>query len=320
MGLWDSITDFFTKIEYDKEEVKKKEKELNQWLADQQKQADKKLQEAYNNGYKNGFPKEEIFEYKQAQVDDDKTIEEKVNSEYQDEWNSSKKQLEEAFEDTFEEYKKDAEEYENSALEKHRDIENNYAKNKDKVQNNAIKNGLVNSSIMTESHEELEKIKDMSIMENAKDLEQKIKDIDAEIEKLTVERELKKNRLDSDFRKKIDSKINSLKADRQKEIDKVDKYNKEVEAKEKQYAQELRDYEKNYDNEWRAERKEHDEYVRKNGYVGEEKQDYDKRLKNAYDFYKQLPKKDAIEMIQNNPNLRKYLGYNYSQLLREINK
>lgn len=320
MGLWDSITDFFTKIEYDKNEAKKKEEELNNWLAKQQEKEDLKRKEEYDNGFKNGLPEEKEFEYKEVKVDDDKVIEEKANNEYKNEWDLSKEDLENKYSQEVENYNSKAEDYSDSAKKQHEKIEENYEVNKDKVQNNAIKNGLVNSSILSESKEELGKLKEVSLIENFSDLEKKIKKIDDEIEKLSVEKELKKNRLDSDYRKKIDAKINSLKSDRQKEIDKIEKYNKEVAAQEKEYAKDLKDYEKEYNEKWQKSLKEQEEYARQNGYVGEKKNDYDNRLKNAYDFYSQLPKKDATEMIQNNPNLRKYLGYNYARLLRDINK
>lgn len=320
MGLWDSILDFFTKVEYDKDAAKKKEQELNSWLAKEQEKEEKKKNEAYEKGYENGLPEEKEFEYKEAVVDDDKTIEEKANNEYKDDWNVSNANLENEYVEDLNEFEDAAEEYADNAKKKHQGIEKEHAVNKDKAQNNAIKNGLVNSSIITETNNELEKAKDYSVKENANDFEQKINDIDDEIEKLSVERELKKNQLSSDYRKKIDSKINSLKADRQKEIDKIDKYNNDVAKQEKEYAQELKDYEKEYEEDWQKNNKKNEEYVRQNGYSGEEKKDYDNRLKNAYDFYKQLPKKDANEMIQNNPNLRKYLGLNYNQLLKEINK
>ena len=178
------------------------------------------------------------------------------------------------------------------------------------------KNGMINSSITRLVDDEilrdglykLDDIRERALSKKAlRDANYRRISDDYEGAYSAVENE-RKDREDRHFR--------SLKRRNESEHDRVDRYNESIARR-----QRAMDFDRE-DKVGRLERKRAavaraEAYAEKYGYTGEKRDEYESRYLIALALYDQMPKSKAIDAIENNYNLRRYLGRYYSNLVAE---
>ena len=145
-----------------------------------------------------------------------------------------------------------------------------------------------------------------------------IGELDAQIAKLQGEANTAIQQLDLSYAQKLDSEIERLLDKRKKEVDSIDKYNNTLKEKEAKY---IEDRAKAIEYQL-AKRIKDELYIQnmenKYGFAGAKKENYQKRYAIAYDYYSSLPQDAAMQMLQNNKDLERYLGSYYGRLITEI--
>lgn len=194
------------------------------------------------------------------------------------------------------------------------DLNEKYKALQEKNQESVLSNGMARSSIKEQSEIAIDEGKNDKEKQMNSDFERKFGDINKQLEILEKQENQAISELDLHYASKIQDKIKSLKDERTKAVEYIDKYNNGVIEKTNDYKKNrektIQDY---LHNEIVAESKrEQDELV--NGYSGDKKISYDNRLNTAIDFYKSLPKEAAIKMINENNYLKTYLGNNFGKL------
>lgn len=318
MGTWDKVKEWFG-IEKKKKEnnadtsaYKDKEKEL----IDELEKMDKEYRESTNRpsiedimpetpGYEkiefNGEPLEDILERVKQKYEKDKLAESKnVELSYK-----SKS-------DSVEAESKKTKEKQQSELEK---LEQYLKESKEDHGNSMTNKGLSRSSIRSSGMEALTESFDQKKDSVNQDFENKLGEYARKLEELEQAQSIALEKLDLNFADKLQKEINSVKSQREKQIQDIDKYNNSIEEKTNTYKQnreetirkEIADKIKND--------KLLEEQENKIGYTGDKKVNYDKRLNAAVNFYNSLPKEVARQMVKENTNLQSYLGKNYGKLI-----
>ena len=120
----------------------------------------------------------------------------------------------------------------------------------------------------------------------------------------------------------LSKEIDELKKERDKEVEKWDKYNADIRSRQAEFA-----YEREQDiNKYLAERekqKQEQELAlqkqeEKYGYQGEKQENYAKRYEIAHEFYMSLDPSIALAAFNASPNMRYYLGLYYDKLKNEL--
>ncbi|MDE5755588.1 MAG: hypothetical protein K2I23_00625, partial [Clostridia bacterium] len=181
-----------------------------------------------------------------------------------------------------------------------------------------VKKGLYRSSIkqgQTDANKQARALesKELSTKRNID-----IGALDAQIAKLQGEANTAIQQLDLSYAQKLDSEIERLLDKRKKEVESIDKYNNTLKEKESKY---IEDRAKAIEYQL-AKRIKDELYIQnmenKYGFAGAKKENYQKRYSIAYDYYSSLPQDVAMQMMQNNKDLERYLGSYYGRLITEI--
>ena len=178
------------------------------------------------------------------------------------------------------------------------------------ARNDVIDNGLANSSIAGSIAEGIEDNKNIDVQSEIDKLTIKQETLDAEIQ--TYERELDEalDNYEIKYAQDVQNRIDKLKAQLKDTNDKIIKYNNEIDAKEAAYQEERAKFQAQQD----ALRAEQEAYEEKYGYSGYKKENYEKRYEVALKYYDSLPKDTAISELNDDAELKQYLGLYYERL------
>jgi len=188
----------------------------------------------------------------------------------------------------------------------------------DEIKQRVAQRGLARSSVKDSLDESAKSYFERENSKTMSEFGEKIKELDNQIRTLENDKKEALADLDIKFAKQIEDEIKSLVAKRTNEIEKIEKYNADQKDKALKYKAdrakkvqsqlqkiaEIRDIEAANEAEY--------------GYKGEKLNNYQQRLDAALEFYSQVPKEYAREMISNNPKLKNYLGRMYGKLLSHI--
>lgn len=318
MSVWDDIVKFFggtpKEDEVDTAPYKEKEKELNDALD--------KMSEDYSSSHPGGtadldkiMPKDPNYKKLTYQGDDESTIENKVKGQFDKEKESDINNILLDFESKKNKNKNKEGDIIKSAEDKLNQLASQYEKIKTQNNDSIINRGLAHSSIKNKSEEHNEDTNSQNQESINAEHQSKIDDINKQLSELEKAETQAVSDLDLHYASKIGDKIKKLKGERTNAIEYIDKYNNTIDEKTNKYKvdreKSIQDY---ISDEMERDRVE-EKYEMENGYSGDKKADYDKRLNTAIDFYNQLPANVAKKMINENNYLKTYLGHNFGMLM-----
>lgn len=323
MGLWDNVKDWFTK--YDIEEEKKKYageiEKLNEALSAKEREAIKKRQEALEKEIANALPKLPEIEIKPLPEFDEEEVKSNVKDKLDDEYKESLSELEKNYGSKIDNKVDAVNEYADKLSKKATEYKNDTEESKEDFKNRAIKNGIIKSSIVSSKGDELNEVFNAKAGDLKNDYEAKNQAITKEINALEEEKNSKAAKLDSNYQTKIQSEIDKLTKEFEKNKAEIEKQNlnaekalaaakaEQAKLKNELIAKQDSDYEKLLEEE------------KTFGIKDEErKKDYDERLRIAKDFYSQFPPKVAKELAYSNDKLYNLLGANYRYFREFLNE
>lgn len=323
MGLWDNVKDWFTK--YDMEEEKKKyaseTEKLNEALSAKEREAIKRRQEALEKEIANALPELPEIEIKPLPEFDEDEVKNSVKDKLDDEYKETLSELEKNYGSKIDNKVDAVNEYADKLSKKATEYKNDTEESKEDFKNRAIKNGIIKSSIVSSKGDELNEAFNAKAGELKNDYEAKNQAITKEINALEEEKNSKAAKLDSNYQTKIQSEIDKLTKEFEKNKAEIEKQNlnaekalaaakaEQAKLKNELIAKKDSDYEKLLEEE------------KTFGIKDEErKKDYDERLRIAKDFYSQFPPKVAKELAYSNDKLYNLLGANYRYFREFLNE
>lgn len=323
MGLWDNVKDWFTK--YDMEEEKKKyageTEKLNEALSAKEREAIKRRQEALEKEIANALPELPEIEIKPLPEFDEEEVKSSVKDKLDDEYKESFSELDKNYGSKIDNKVDAVNEYADKLNKKAAEYKNDTEESKEDFKNRAIKNGIIKSSIVSSKGDELNEVFNAKAGELKNDYEAKNQAITKEINALEEEKNSKAAKLDSNYQTKIQSEIDKLTKEFEKNKAEIEKQNlnaekalaaakaEQAKLKNELIAKKDSDYEKLLEEE------------KTFGIKDEErKKDYDERLRIAKDFYSQFPPKVAKELAYSNDKLYNLLGANYRYFREFLNE
>ncbi len=326
MSFWDDFKDLFkTKKQIEEEKAAgvgnalKREKELADKL--------QKLEEEYNSSlpkdekidFDKLFPKESGLEKIDVTLDSDEALKEKAENNLKHQTALEKENLNDIFSTKKKSIEKEKSELKQNADSSMKKIEELYAGLKQNAENNALKRGLGRSSIIMSQIQDYDSKNENAVQGVQKDMLEHMKDIEQTISNMEVEKESALQNLDLKHASELSKELQKLEKDRNDTFLKLKKYNDEIDAKEKTFQGErnkkIDSYKKKIELEKSEIAKKQAEEEAKNGYSGEKRENYAKRYELAFDFYNSLEPEVAVTALQASPNMKYFLGNNYSKLM-----
>lgn len=318
MSIWDKVAEWFTKEESDAslKDKQVKEKELIDKLKEYSNTSQQREKERYEEGKKKLDTDKPVFDYIEVNPKSDEEISKEIESKYSEEYEPNKKHLEDKYSSSLSEAQLKKESTINKAQQDKSEIDREKSADEKSALNSAIRNGIVESSIIGGVKGEIDEESRRQTEELLSKVGKTIEGIDNKIGNLEKEKDYALENYDKQYAQKIESEISKLKKQRDKEVESANKYNNSLSKAEANYElKKAAAYEK-YDKDYQNYLDSRDSKEARYGYSGERKKDYDNRLKIAKEFYEGLPASKAIELISKNSELRDLLGYNYQSLVR----
>lgn len=323
MGMWDSVKDWFTK--YDIEEDKKKyadvTEKLNEALLAKEREAIKKRQEAYKKEIENSLPELPEIELKPIPEFDVEEVKNNVKDKLDDKYKEDISEIEKSYGDKIDKKASSVNEYADKLSKKASEYKSATEESKEDFKNKAIKNGILKSSIVTSKSDELNGVFESKADELKKDYELKNQSITKEINALEDEKNSKEAKLDSNYQAKIQSEIDKLTKQFEKNKAEIEKQNLAAEnalAKAKAERAKLQnELSSKQDTDYKKLLEDEKIYGIKDE---ERKKDYDDRLNLVKKFYSQFPPKVAKELAYSNDKLVNLLGANYRAFREYLNE
>lgn len=201
-------------------------------------------------------------------------------------------------------------------------LEKLYSQLRERANDDALKRGIARSSIAAGQTDALsaQHLKSATDAENAYTIA--VANIDASISKLERDKDNALEELDLKYAVELDQKINDLKSERDKTVEKYEKYNNEIRKKNDEYEanrqKKISDYLNQKEKDKLEKDKQQRDYESKYGYSGEKLKNYTERYKVAYDFYSSLSPEIAADALKASPNMKYYLGEYYDKLLSSL--
>ncbi|MDE7216049.1 MAG: hypothetical protein K2O08_04505 [Clostridia bacterium] len=318
------VKDFFVgeKVEdADTSKYVEDEKSLNDKL--------KEIADSYKPQYNPGegyedlsdlLPEKIEYEYREYEGDDEEGIKNNTSQKYKDILESESKIVSDKYDTKVGEVENKKQSASAESAVKASELQEKYEEIEKAIINSLIAKGLYNSSIKGAQKQASEESK-LGELEGLKsDLDKKLGDYDAQIEKLKGEENVALEKLDLSYAQKVQNEIQSLLEKRDKEMKSIDDYNNKLKEKELKY---IEDRAKAIE-EQLSQRLKDEQYLKylenKNGYAGEKAENYAQRYNIAFDFYDSMPKSVALKMINENKDLQGYLGNYFGRLVNAIAK
>lgn len=323
MGIWDNVKDWFTKydIEEDKKKYANEIAKLNEALLAKEREAIKKRQEAYKKEMENSLPELPEIELKPLPEFDVEEVKNSVKDKLDDEYIEDLSEIEKSYGDKIDKKASSVNEYAEKLSKKASEYKSDTEESKEDFKNKAIKNGILKSSIVTSKSDELNEVFDAKADELKKEYEHKNQSITNEINALEEEKNSKAAKLDSGYQAKIQTEIDKLTKQYEKNKAEIEKQNLNAEnalAKAKAERAKLQ-------NELSSKQDtDYDKLLEEEMLYGikdeERKKDYDERLNLVKKFYSQFPPKVAKELAYSNDKLYNLLGANYKAFREYLNE
>ncbi len=130
---------------------------------------------------------------------------------------------------------------EENAVKEIENINLMYKESIEKVKNQATKAGLINTSIVADKTAILEEGKNQKITLLSQEKDQKVSEILAEIESLTLQKQNAEEYFSQIYQKEIDAKVLELKDKEEQKKMEVFKYNNSLDEKEQRYANTIKE-------------------------------------------------------------------------------
>lgn len=325
MGWWsdlvDKVKEFFKgeEPEPDTSQYKDKEKELTDSLKDMHEnfEATYDPSEGYED-LETILPEDPGYVYKEYTGDDEQTIKDNTTQKYNDMLNDEKGIVSNEYDGKVNELESKKEIVTAESNEDIKELDKEYAELEKQLKNSLVEKGLYRSSIKTSQKEQTDKNKQSDMESIASNLSNKLKEYDTNIQNLRDEEAVALDNLDLTFAQKLQSEIDKLLEQRQQEINDINKYNNDLKQKELKYKE---DRAKAIEEQLVQRMKDELEIKKleeENGYAGEKAENYQQRYDMAYEFYSGLPKDVAVKMLNENAELRTYLGLYYGKLVNAL--
>ncbi len=319
MGVFDSVGKWF---EGESKSVQKAtsnddnsasiNQELEALAEEERKRLEKEKQD-YIDMFK---PDDKDFVYKEYEGLSDEEIERLAKEEYESYYNDGKSTIESEYSEDINDADEDIENAENKSDKDSEIVSENLEDDVIDFRDSAYVKGILDSSIVGSKNTELDGLASEELDKIIAGLEHEIKlanDLKAEAEKEKLESGKK---LESSYNGKVDGNIKSQTSDREKEKEKVEKYNKATTKEQEEfekYKLDIADQKgKDYDTQLQAELKKEARY----GYSGDRATHYNKRVESAKAYYDKFDKDEVLDMIKSNPALSELLGYEYNKFVR----
>lgn len=328
-SIWEDFKNLFKSDDQLEEEKRKK---IDEALSQENAVVDrlKELEKQYNDS----LPKEEepdidsLFPKESGlkEIDYTARTDEDIVKEAQDRIDLSKKQAVNNLDDKYQsaidalsENKKAADE---TLKQSYENLDKLYKQLRESANDDMLKRGIARSSIATNNMDAL----DASHLKSASDAEsaysKAVANINDDIAKLERDKDTALEELDLKCAVELDEKINTLKAERDKTVEKYEKYNNEVRQKNEAYEanrqKKISEYLKQSEKDKLEKEKQQREYESKYGYSGEKLKNYAERYQVAFDFYSSLSPDIAADALKASPNMKYYLGEYYDKLLSSL--
>lgn len=201
-------------------------------------------------------------------------------------------------------------------------LENNSSESKKNAQSNAVKRGLARSSIVSEHLNEIEKGHNETSAELEQYRSNSLNEMQDQLKQLEADKEAALQDYEMVYAAGLQTKIDSLMAKMQSEIDSINKYNNTVDEKETKYAASI---EEAYRKAQEDERKRANEQIKMRALYGDsyvDKQILEEKLEITLDYFKSLEPKVALELFRADESLKghlkDYYGYVESLLKARI--
>lgn len=323
MGMWDSVKDWFTK--YDIEEDKKKYADatdkLNEALLAKEREAIKKRQEGYKKEIENILPELPEIELKPIPEFNAEEVKNSVKDKLDEKYKDDLSDIENSYGNKIDKKTNSVNEFAEKLSKKASEYKIDTEESKEDFKNKAIKNGILKSSIVTSKSDELNDVFDAKANELKKEYELKNQSITNEINALEEEKNSKAAKLDSNYQAKIQTEIDKLTKEFEKNKAEIEKQNLNAEnalIKAKAEREKLQnELSSKQDTDYGKLLEEEKLYGIKDE---ERKKDYDERLNLVKKFYSQFPPKVARELAYSNDKLYNLLGANYKSFREYLNE
>ena len=316
------IKDFFGKEE-DKEIDLSPYEESQNKLNEQLKQIDEEYKAEHSNedlyeDIEDLLPEKIEFEYREYTGDDEKTIKDKTEKKYDELLGSDTQSVSADYDGKIGQIEAEKDNAANESKLESEEVEREYAELEKQMRNSLVEKGLLRSSIGDSQSARAEQTKNEELGAIGANLENKLASYDADIEKLNSQKEAALNELNINYAQKLQKEIDTLLADRQKQIDEINKYNDNLKVKEAQYLEDRQLAIEKQIAQRAKDQLEIEKLEQQIGYAGEKAENYESRYQLAYDYYKDIPKDIALKLVEDNTDLQKYLGYYYTRLVASL--
>ena len=298
------------------------EKQLNDKLGQMQEEFDESQYDV-GKGYEDIsdlLPEEQEFKFLEYEGDDADTIRQKTKEQFDKLLEDEKNKVGDSYKTKVDSVQSKIDDAQKQYDFDKKDVDSEYADFQKAIEQELVKKGLYRSSINKGSKDANESMKQKQIESLTNDLQLGLDKLNADIAKLQGEESVALQELDLSYAQKLKNQIDSLLAKRQNEIEKIDKYNNTLREKQSKY---IADRAQAIENQL-AQRKKDELSIKsmedKYGYSGEKQKNYQQRYDLAYEYYSQLPKDVALQMLDENKDLQNYLGLYFGKLLSSIAK
>lgn len=333
-SIWDEIKDLFKS---DDQKAEERQQELDaaaereKDVIDQLDELDREYRENVENEDDDDlteeleklFPSDSGYREKEYDAETDEEIEKRVKEES----DAKKRQDVDDYEREYEndknvlEGKKDS--ADKSLQESYRELEKLYNELKEQTKNDALRRGVARGSIVSSAVNGIENSELGDRAQARGSYHNAIESLDKQLVKLESDRAFALEQLDIAYAAELADKIEKLKADRDKEVQKYEEYNENVRRKNNEYAakreRDIDEYLREREKEKEKQRQKQEDRESVVGYTGEKRENYAKRYEIAYNFYSSLSPGIAVDALEASPNMRYYLGeYHYNQLLNSL--
>lgn len=327
-SLWDEFKDLFkTKSQREQEkndalqDAREKEKDVVKQL--------KELDEQYQESIKEEEPDlEELFPSDSGlrehlyEAETDEEIENAARAMTDAEKQAKAKKLQNAYEEDVADIDIGKTKAKNKLGEQYSAIDDKYLDRAEDAKADVIKQGISRGSILSSVLGELSEQKNNEKNAAKMTYRDSVETLDDKLASLKKQLDSALEQLDMEYAVKLSKQINDLKAERDKQVEKWDKYNADIRSRQAQYA-----YDREQDiNKYLAERdvKQQEKELQqmrdeeKYGYQGEKQQNFAKRYEIAYDFYMSLDPSIALAALEASPDMRYLLGLYYDKLKKAL--
>ncbi len=328
-SLWDEFKDLFkTKSQREQEkqesvdEALEREKDVVKQLEELDKQYKDSLPEEEAPDLDRLFPKDSGYEEMEYSAPTDEELEREAKDSVESKKAIDREKLENKYSVAADEVEADKKAAK-SALEEDLDaLDTKYAREGESAKNSALERGVSRGSILSSALSELAESKKQAAGSLKSGYEGRLAELDDQLASLQKQLDGAIEELDMKYAVQLNEEIAKLKSERDKEVQKYEKYNSEIRQKQAQYASEREQDIEEYlaDLEVKKQQEKLAELERENryGYEGEKQKNYAERYEIAYDFYMSLDPDIALAALEASPNMKYYLGAYYDKLQKQL--